>query len=48
MKRTVTSRLLAGAQITGIAAVWIVAFVPAAAVAGGAALFSALRNSKPA
>jgi hypothetical protein len=41
-----TKRLLAGAQITGIAAVWLTALLPAAAIAGGAALFSVLRGSK--
>jgi hypothetical protein len=43
---TMPARLLSGAQLTGLAALWLVALVPAAAVAGGAALFSALRGSK--
>lgn len=46
--RVVASRLLAGAQLTGLAAVWIVALVPAAAIAGGAALFSALKGGSKA
>jgi len=45
---SLTGRLLAGAQLTGLAAVWLVALVPAAAVAGGVALVSALKGSKAA
>ncbi len=44
---TLQARVLSGAQLTALAAVWLVALVPAAAVAGGAALFSALRASRP-
>jgi hypothetical protein len=39
-------RILAGAQLTGLAAVWLVALVPAAAVAGGIALVSAFKGPK--